>query len=135
MNNLKISKIIFLVVLFFVCFGCATVSPRKSVEVEKIYGISRTEVAYRVAEYLKNNPHLDERIKVSLLELKLVTGMNKEQVMMLAGKPDKIMDQNDSEVWFYDLGWSGLWGSAEKYRLTFREGIVTNIDLWFLESL
>ena len=62
--------------------------------------------------------------------------MTKEQVRIIAGKPNKIIAKdNKTEIWFYNLGWSGLWGCAQKYKLTFEGDVLVNIEEWSLESL
>lgn len=117
--------------------GCANIQRREMVSAEYIYKYSPEEARLRVDKYLKDNPNIDKETKDALVKLWLIRGMTKEQVLLVAGRPNEIFSQKDisGEVWFYNLGWSGLWGCAKKYRLTFKNDILINIEEWWLESI
>lgn len=137
MSAIKINKT-FILITIMVMFsnGCASIERHGVVSAEYIYKYSPEEARLRIDKYLKDNPNVDKEKKEALLKLWLIRGMTKEQVLLVAGRPNNISSGKEisEEIWFYNLGWSGVWGSAERYKLTFKNDILIDIEKWWLES-
>ncbi len=62
-----------------------------------------------VEKYISQNPNLGEQAKNNLRELKVTDGTTKDEVILLIGKPDKIMRAagggryGASEIWIYRI--------------------------------
>ena len=130
-------KKILVVLICLGLVGCATIGHREVVSATNIYKYSTEEAKFRIDQYLKANTQIDPKIKDALTKFFLVRGMTKEQVILIAGKANKVLtiENKSKETWFYNLGWSGLWGCARKYKLTFDDNFLVNIEEWRLESL
>jgi hypothetical protein len=83
------------------------------------------QIDLQIAQYLRQNPEAANALNVSTFKFskQVVTGMTKEQVLILLGAPDGVsLDQaemekvarrywpqmkgNVTEVWVYPLGWN-----------------------------
>ena len=91
----------------------------------------------QIAQYLRQNPEAASALYVSSFRFdkQVVTGMTKEQVLILLGAPEtvtndqSIMEQlarrywkdlqgNVTEVWVYDLGWRFFFAGPKLFTIT-----------------
>ena len=96
----------------------------------------------KAKDYISRNPAVDEKIKSALANLKVIPGMNQEQVKLLLGEPDKAQDlgcgnrYKANERWVYkkaDLKCVyfvplPLFFTNDSFRLYFKDGIVAGIE-------
>ncbi|MBF0570396.1 MAG: hypothetical protein HQL12_00855 [Candidatus Omnitrophica bacterium] len=84
----------------------------------------------RVNNFINENQNLNLDVKNDLGKFIFAKGMNKEQVKVLIGNPNKITNKQSVEVWTYSgcnggvLSWHYQWG-----KLTFKNEILKDIEV------
>jgi len=99
--------------------------PYKTIQASRKY---EKELQSRVGTYLINHPEIDRYIVMKLKGLSdVIEGMNKEQVELLYGRPDKSISDykglkyNSTEKWIY------FWNPGE-FRIFFIDNMVVAIE-------
>lgn len=126
----KTPLLIFLLASFFLC-GCSLPAAarygeiysitRKEEKIEGAFGSTKKVVSIKdfreselyeedipalkeeVEEYITAHPDLDGPTKNNLRELKVTEGLNKEEVKLLLGEPDKVAGKASGEIWIYRI--------------------------------
>ena len=78
---------IYFFISFFFSAGCTTTLAMKPSKTER-------------NEYLRENNINDESLKEAILKGEVIIGMNKEQVLVVWGKPDDIGSWEKGDRWF-----------------------------------
>lgn len=125
----------------------------KSVSIYDFRGIERYDedidaLRLRVEKYISSHPGLSGAAKNNLQELKAAFGLNKEEIELLLGKPDKVIKpigktQDISEIWIYNKRKLSaftvfifpVFPTHESYYLYFQGNTLTNIEKHYLEQL
>ena len=125
----------------------------KSVSIYDFRGIERYDedidaLKVRVEKYISIHPDLSGAAKNNLQELKAAFGLNKEEIELLLGKPDKVIKpsgkaQDISEIWIYSkmklnaftVFIFPVFFTHESYYLYFQGNTLTNIEKHYLEQL
>jgi hypothetical protein len=95
-----------------------------------------------VEEYILLHPELSEQVKNDLRQIKVTRGMGEEEVLLLLGKPDKMMRSaakgkyGASQVWIYKINKIRaftififpVFFPHEAYYLYFRDGALAEIE-------
>lgn len=102
----------------------------------------------RVEKYISAHPDLSDSVKNNLKELKITTGANRDEVQLLLGNPDKIMEGDSradagSETWIYRINKSSafiivavpVFFTREGYYLYFKDNLLTAIERHYLEQV
>jgi len=93
-----------------------------------------------VKEYIVAHPELSDAKKKDLRELKVMQGETKEEVRLLLGSPDKIVNP---QTWVYKIStWRAftvfivpVFFVHEGYYLYFKDDILTGIEKHYLKQL
>ncbi len=141
-----------LLIPYLLCFatGCATVRPQALGLTAEDLWISRhshrqsltktvqpseqaivqyhRELDQNVSAYLQEHA-VDQLIHAHLNDHRVVSGMTREQVILLCGTPDATHHMNGQEVWIYKLF------ASATYQLYFNENTLTYIKWSDLEPL
>lgn len=101
----------------------------------------------KVESYISSRPGLSESAKNNLQELKVTSSSTKEEVELLLGRPDKVINKNEknmpgSEAWVYLTNRQSVFSVVflpvffdhEKYYLYFKDGLLASIERHYLEQ-
>jgi len=107
-----------------------------------------------ILKYLTAHEELPDDIKDALIHKKAIRGMNKDQVSLLLGPPEKIVLKGATEIWWYEvrethclfylfpLGWPwllihpmDLFDCKEREELYWREGLLLDVKSYHVEVL
>lgn len=106
-NLRRNSYLMMLVGIFFLDSGCMMRNPLRTYHSRNLWTMSveeKSSLQQRVDAYILEHSVLSEEIKDALNKKKIIRGMNKEQVSLLLGPPEKIISKKeDREVWWYDV--------------------------------
>lgn len=166
------------IILLFFCFIIAGCSVPTAASYKEIYGFTRqeqrikgtlnkTSVSFKdfrenemyeedmqalkdeAEQYISRHADLSEEQKNNLRKLKVTAGQNKEEVRLLLGEPDKVMNAgsrtnfNASEIWIYKLSKVRaftvfivpVFFPHESYYLYFKNDILVGIERHALRQL
>lgn len=143
--NKKQLKVSWILILAFIMSGCITYSiqyphiseaslswfaygSKNSFEDEAL----KREYQKRIDQYLLLNPQKNQKIAEKMKDCRVTLGMTEEQVLLMA-KPAQILKAwiTGKKVFRYSdvgkYGWSKLSGEGIRVRVTFKNGVVTDI--------
>jgi len=85
------------------------------------------EIKRKIEIYIQENPNRNKQMIIALKNFTIRKGMNKIEILILAGNPTKKSFKDNNEVWLYKkwpdpFAWYYKWG-----KLTFSEGVLIDI--------
>lgn len=103
----------------------------------------------KVEKYILTHPETADSIKLSLREFKVSAGLNREQVELLLGKPDKIItasgkdNYGSTEIWVYRINKTRIvtvfiipvLPVKESYRFVFKGDNLAGIERHYLKQI
>ncbi len=121
----------------------------KDFRLNEAYEEDVAAVKDEVAQYINSHPDLSEENKNNLNNLRVALGLKKEEVVLLAGEPDKILfvyGKNNyaaSELWVYKTRKLRAFTFFiipvfivhESYYLYFKDGTLVSIEKHYLEQI
>jgi len=123
------------------------IGKKKSIEIKdfrenEAYDENIEDLQKVVEKYILEHPNLSDSSKDNLRSLKVTVGSTKDEVILLLGKPDKIINETSgalygaSEIWIYETNRLRaftifivpVFFMHERYYLYFKDGAVAGIE-------